>query len=195
MSDVTKADYIKLLTIITKAEENMPDWVDRKTKAAIRKLASDISDQDETSFTANKYKTDLKKAAAALKAVVAANKAGRPKGKEEEDAGWEIRKFVDDGVCEKAAKNAIPGVEAAYKKEKKKLLAKTIDEGHLGCLYESNILTQGDKYSFFFKYVRVKDNVADLVGVAVGCHSGSNYVRLDAKGKATTTKISAMKKI
>lgn len=189
---VSKSDFNKLLLIITKAQENMPQWLDPRLKSKINEMQSEIVDLDESTMSENRLDTLTKQATTALKAVVQANKDGPPEADTEEK--WQIKGYSDKGDCEKAAKNGIQGLEMAYKKKLQELLVYDINEGHLGCVYEKNILTKGDKFSFFFKYVRKKDYEAELHGIAIGCHSGSNYVVVDKNGKATTNKISAQKK-
>jgi len=192
MGDVSKADFNKLLMVVIKAQENAPAWLNGRTKTKINQLHSVVVDLDAESISKNQYDKLLKQGATYLKEVVEANKAGAPKS--EEDERWSISGYKDTGDCDKAAKNAIQGVEKAFKKKLAELLEYPINEGHLGCVYEKNILTKGDKYSFFFKFVRKKDYVAELQGIAIGCHSGSNYVIVDKDGNATKTKISAQKK-
>jgi hypothetical protein len=190
---VTSKEFAQLVAVVSKTRENAPKWLDAKVKAKLIEVAQAIEDSDPAVMSENDYKKHMAAAEILLKAVIKANKDGDPKAEKEET--WKITKYVDKGNCAAAAKSAsIDGLETAYKNAVKKYEEYGIDEGHLGVLYEKNILTKGSKYSFFFKYVRTKDHEAELHGVAIGCHDGSGYVELKKDGTKSTTKISAQKK-
>ncbi len=194
---VEMKEFAQLLDIVTKARENAPRWLDPRVKAKIVELGQELEESDPAWMSENDYKKHMAAATLYLKAVAQAKKDGDPK--KEEEATWKVVKYVDEGDCASAAKKAsIDGLETAYKNAVKKFEEYAINEGHLGVLYEKNILTKGSKFSFFFKYVRTKkDFEAELVGVAIGSHggSGNNYYRLKADGTQGTVKISAQKKM
>ncbi len=194
---VETKEFAQLVNVVGKARDNAPRWMDGKLKAKLADLAQEIEGSDPSRMSENDFKNKMAEATVLLKAVIQANKDGDPK--KEEDAVWKVVKYVDEGDCASAAKKAsIDGLETAYKNAVKKFEEYAINEGHLGVLYEKNILTKGSKYSFFFKYVRTKkDFEAELVGVAIGSHggSGNNYYRLKADGTQGTVKISAQKKM
>lgn len=190
---VETKDFGQLVNIVEKARDNAPRWIDGKVKAKLVDLAGEVEKSDPSTMSENDFKKHMASAVALLKAVVQANKDGDPK--KEEAKSWKVTKYDDKGNCKSAAEKAgVDGLKKAYENAVKKYEDYAINDGHLGVLYEKNILTKGDKYSFFFKYVRVKDYEAELHGVAIGCHDGSGYVELNKDGKKTKTKISAQKK-
>lgn len=190
---VDTKEFAQLVNVVGKARENAPRWLDGKVKAKLVELGQEVEDSDPATMSENDFKKHMAAATVLLKAVIQANKDGDPK--KEVAQTWKITKYVDKGNCKSAAEKAsVDGLKKAYENAVKKYEEYGIDEGHLGVLYEKNILTTGDKYSFFFKYVRVKDFEAELHGVAIGCHDGSGYVELNKDGKKTKTKISAQKK-
>jgi hypothetical protein len=204
MAEGISSDDIALLArVLAKIDENFRDRMEKdelKSFKTLQELALKLqSDGDKGGKAQNRspYDDAMKRATALLKTLTT-----RPKGVKSDDekpakVEWEVTQFVDEGHCADAASKSPGKVKSAYDRDKKKYMEKAITEGDLGCLYESNLTTEGDKYSLFFKYVRLSEGKAKMVAVAIGSHHGSTskYVVISKDGKPTTTPISATKKL
>lgn len=205
--EITSQDVVLLVKVLTKIEENFLDRLSpdelkgfKKLQTVSDALLTDVEKAGKGGKAPNRtaYDTALKTASALLKDV--STRKTKPEVKQDAKPAkveWEVTGFEDEGDCEAAAKASGAAVKKGFDRDKAKYLKRDIKEGDLGVLYETNLTTEGDKYSLFFKYVRQSEGKASMVGVAIGSHSGSGnkYYKVKKDGSKTKNQVSAMKKL
>jgi hypothetical protein len=205
VSDITSQDIALFARVLSKIEDS---FMDRLTPEELRAFKKLQTLQDSLRVSSERKKGDgspdrqsfdagMKAASALLKFVSTREPEEEDKGTKARKVEWEVSGFDDEGDCDAAAKACGGMVKKGYDRDKSKFLRRDIDEGDLGVLYETNLTTEGDKYSLFFKYVRESEGKARMVGVAIGSHSGTGnrYYVVKKDGGKSKNQVSATKKL